>query len=202
MWVRMQSATKFVCTALLSGLAVACATLTAYMTSIWWRGAREYPELTAPICGGAVASFVAIVLLATLHRRQRGRWAVIKVSLLLTAACFFAASVVFFTVLDNCRLSCGTKLRAESSSPKGNYRAMLVSETCAAPARYCPPIWHARVAGAIEQTVLSIDNGGGLELHWLAEDRLQIRYSPLAQILRQEERVGALHISYISFGIL
>ena len=131
----MQPRKKLVSTAPLSALAVGCATLTAYWTSIWWRGARGYPELIPFICVGTLASLILVLLIAVVLRKQSGNWALIRTAALLTIACVLSAAAIFVGVLDNCRLSCGTRPTAEFRSAKGNRSAILLAETCTALAR-------------------------------------------------------------------
>lgn len=200
---------KLVLTALVSVLALACATVTAYWFSIWWRGGRVYGEFIALVCAGAAASLTAVLLIAITLRKKRGAWAVVRASALLVCACVAAGAGIFFGVLENCGLSCGAKVAAESRSPNGRSNAKLLSQTCTAVSRYCPPISHVAVevnseGGAIiEKTVFSIGSDtAAVELHWDTADRLAIRYWPLARILRQEDRLGAVQIVYVPIPVL
>lgn len=191
----MQRTGNLAWTVVLSTVALVCATLTAYWTSVWWRGAKQYHELIAPMCVSAIVAILMLLIVAALHSGRRGRWAVARLSALLMVGCAAAASGVFFAVLDNCRLSCGTRLRAESRSPNGRTNAMLLLQSCSSVARYCPTISHVSVVGGstsssrITQTVFSLGADGGVELQWKAEDQLLIRYWPLARVLEGPSRV-------------
>ena len=188
-------------------MALVCATLTAYWTSIWWRGSKQYHEFIAPMCVSAIVAILVLLGVAALHRGRRGRWGFAGLSALLIIACAGAASGVFFEVLDNCRLSCETRLRAESRSPNGRTNARLLLESCSSVARYCPPISHVSVVSestgsAITQTVFSLDADGGVEFQWKAEDQLLIRYWPWARVLRREGQVGSVRIEYLPIPVL
>jgi hypothetical protein len=157
---------------------------------------------------GAVASILLLFIIAAVHEKQRGKWAIVRLSALLSAACLVAGTGIFFAVLDNCRLSCGTKLRAESSSPSRRNRAILLSEACTSFARYCPATAHVSVvseaadSARVERTVFSLDAYEGVEFQWLSEDHLLIRYWALARILRRENRAGAVRIEYLPIPAL
>ena len=96
----MRRTSKLAWTGVLSAVALVCATLTAYWTSMWWRRVKQYPELFAPICVSAVATILMLLVVAALHRGRRGRWAIARLFALLMVGCAGAASGVFFAVLE------------------------------------------------------------------------------------------------------
>ena len=199
---------KFISVALLSGLALGSATLTAYWLSILARGAWKYPELLLPICVVGLVAFLILGVIASICIQGRDKLAVLRFAAVLTAVCVMAASGVFFGVLDNCRLSCGTRIKVESKSPTGHWKAIWFTEKCASVARYCPTISHVSVVREAEHSVgavgnaFSIDTDLGVELEWKSDDLLLIRYWPLARVLRRTDGVGAVRIEYLPFAVL
>src|SRR5262249_24252441 len=121
----MLQGNKIVGTALLSALGLMCSTLTVYSISIWWRGGRGRLEVLVPGLAGLVASLLVIGYIAVSLRQERGSWAVIRAGALLTLGCILGGSALFFGVLDNCRLRCGSRIRATSSSPGEHNKAVL-----------------------------------------------------------------------------
>jgi hypothetical protein len=86
----LQLGTKLAFAALLSGVALACATVTPYWFSIWWCGGRAYYELIAPVCVGIAASTATALLIGIILRKQRGVWSIVRASAILACAFLLA----------------------------------------------------------------------------------------------------------------
>jgi hypothetical protein len=200
----MREVGKLASIALLSVLALGCATLAGYLVSILWAGRWAYPELVAPICGSVVAATIALGVIAFLYMRHRGIAAVVRLTALLTLGCFTVSAGLFFVVLANCSLSCGNKIVAESPSPNGRWKAVSFSRNCVATAGYCPTVSNVSVFAASEGlpegegNVFSIDAHDGIDLEWKSADVLLVRYYP-ARVLRQETWVGDVRVEYLKY---
>ena len=141
---------KPISVALLSILALTTATLTAYSFSILSRGEWEYRELIAPICTAGLVTLLLLGLIATVCTRGRSSRTTAGLTLLLIAACSMLTAGVFFGVLDNCRLRCGTRPKMELKSPTGRWTAVWLIESCPSTSRYCPTISHVIVVAEAE----------------------------------------------------
>lgn len=199
---------KLICTALLLGLAIGCATLSGYLLSILWLGEWKYRELIALISGTAIAAVLSAAAAAVIHKGRRNWRAVSWLTAMIIAGCGVAATGLFFGVLANCDLSCGTRIEAESMNPTGQWRAVLFSRNCISVARYCHPIANVSI---VSEGRTPIENGGnafrvdaigGVELVWKSDQLILIRYPDGARILRQEKTVGAVRIEYLPVGNL
>jgi hypothetical protein len=186
----------------LSTFAVGCMTLAAYLYSIEW-GALKHPELMAAVCGSAAAAVLAIGGAAFIISRRLGIGAVVRSCVLLTAGCCAVTATLFLSLLANCRLSCGNRVVAESKSPDGEWTAIWLLESCAAAARYCPPISHIvllrdgeRLPGG-EGEAFSVRSADGVGLEWKSNDRLVISYAAWTKVLRKRSRVGIVRLEYL-----
>jgi hypothetical protein len=99
---------KTLSTAIMSALALACATLAAYCSSILWRGAWVYRVFLAPISGATMAAILLLAIVAFIRR---------CLTTALTVGCGLGAAAIFFAVLDNCRLSCEPTIESRMEEP-------------------------------------------------------------------------------------
>ncbi len=197
---------RIVLTVALAVFAVGCATLAELLCSILWRGEWKYSELVAPICGAAVAGALALTGTAFMLRGRSGIGAVIRSGALLTLACVAVSACLFFSLLENCGLSCGNRVIDESRSPSGQWTAVLSMESCTATARYCPPISHVVLLNHREDLprrqaqAFSLTDGGGLRLEWKSDNLLLISYPAWSKVLVKRDRVGSVRLEYRPIG--
>lgn len=202
----MRDARIIASTALLSVLALVCATVAGYSLSILWAGHWAYPELAAPICGLLVASVLALGIIAFMNRRHRGTGAVVRLAALLTVGCFTIAGGLFFGLLRNCSLSCGNKTVAELRSPGGRWKAVSFSKNCVAIVRDCPQVSHVSIVAASEElpggdgNVFSVVGEGGIILQWKSDTVLSVQYHGV--VLRQQKRVRDVRVEYLPVGFM
>jgi hypothetical protein len=201
----MGGSQKLFFTAVLSPLALGCAIVTAYWLSILWRGAWKYRELMLPVFVLAAVTSPLVVVIAVIHSGRHGMRAVVMWTAVLMAGCAAVAGGVFFAVLDNCRLSCGTRIRAVFQSPSGRQKAIWAVETCHSAARYCPAISHVLVGSVKDsaaKNALSIEADDEVTLHWESDNVLRIDAPGPARVLSHTDTVGAVRIVYRPVGFL
>ena len=185
---------------LLLGFAVGCATLTGHLLSILWLGDWKYRELIAPICTSAIAVVASSAGAAVFYKGGGKLRAIAGHTAVIVAGCCIAAMGLFFGILANCNLSCGTRIEAETKSPTGQWRAVRFSRNCVSVARYCRPILHVSIVsegqspGGNTGNAFSVDTFDGVDLVWKSDWLVLIRYPAGSQVLRHEDLVVILRI--------
>jgi hypothetical protein len=176
--------------------------------SVLSRGEWKYRELVAPTCALAAVSILSTIILAAIYWRRRGALSVVALAGVFTLVSGAVASGIFFGVLENCHLSCGTRIRARLQSPNGHATATWSVESCTSTTRACPPISlisvseHFDHTSEAEQNVFSINTDDGVEMQWQSDYSLLIRYWPLARALDRKERIGNVRIQYQEIPVL
>lgn len=203
----MRPALRYTLIVLLAVFAAGTSLATAYSFSILARGAWKDRELVVPICAAALATILALSFISALCTGTRHLWITAGVTVALTVACGAVTTGLFFGVLENCHLSCGTKTKAISRSPSGRWSAIWRTEDCVSATRYCPTISRVFVVPQPEQRrvseiAFSIETDSGVELEWKSDRRLLIRYWPLSRILKRTNTVGTVRIEYQPIPIL
>jgi hypothetical protein len=194
---------KHIYTLLFLAFAIGCATLTGYLLSILWLGEWKYRELIAPIWVTTIAVIASAAVVAVINQKQRNLFAIAGLTAVIVAGCVVVATSLFFGILANCNLSCGTRIEAESRSPTGLWRAVRFSTNCTSIARYCRPIAHVSIVSEGQAprgntgNAFSIDATDGVELLWKSDQLLLIRYPLGSRVLRQEKAVGAVRVEYL-----
>ena len=198
---------KLIANALLSSVAVACATWFGYVLSVLSSGAWKYRELLPSLYGTVTATLgslfiVAVILKGRNHRAVAGIWATSIV------ACSVAATIIFFGVLANCRLCCERRIKTDLTSPNGRWRAVQFVEACRAMARFCPAVTHVSILGSgdrlpgAEGNAFRVESDYPVDLTWKSDQLLVIHYSPSVPVLRRRSAVGTVRVQYEAIPIL
>ena len=159
-----------------------------------------------PLGGVVLASFAAIIAVAVIARGRNNSRGVLALTVLLIIGWGAAVSGVFFGVLDNCSLSCGTTIRSVTKSPTGQWTAVWFTSDCVSLARYCPPVSHLSIVKRADSVmgtkgnVLSI-KGDYLQLYWESGERLRVDYSG-DRIIRKRSSFEDVQVIYRVVGTL
>lgn len=189
-------------------LSVAGGSFGSYLLSVLWRGDWKYREIILPLSVTVLGVIAVLMTIAFIARGRHNARGVIALTMVLIPSCGLIVSGIFFGVLDNCHLSCGTNVRFESKSPTSEWKAVWFSRDCVSAARYCPPISHVSIVKQSDSDIgsegnaFSIAGHGGLELRWDANDRIRIEYWAGDRVLRKQSNVRSIQVVYRPIGMM
>lgn len=111
-------------------VALTCATFAVYLFSILWQGHWKYHELLPWLSLAAIGGIISLVIIAFILRQ--GLAAVSRLTALLIMLCSTSAAGIFYGVLANCHLSCGSRIISEVPNRTGKVKAVWFSRKCVA----------------------------------------------------------------------
>lgn len=185
-------------------VALTCATFAVYLFSILWQGHWKYHELLPWLSLAAIGGIISLVIIAFILRQ--GLAAVSRLTALLIMLCSTSAAGIFYGVLANCHLSCGSRIISEVPNRTGKVKAVWFSRKCVAMAKYCPSLSYVSIIKRdetlpnTEGETLTIDVYDGLRLEWKSDDRLVVWYPGPARVLRHQAVADGIHFEYRPVG--